>query len=449
MIIDCPLCQGDGHLFLKTMIDLKAVKTTLEQLEAERGIPKERLVDAIEQSLAAAYKKEYGKRGQIVRAHFDIDSGQVDFFQVRVVVSTDEVRMPEEDGEEKLADKEPEGPKGESEESEEATDERIRFNPEHHILLEDARKIKKDAQPGEELIFPLEKKDDYGRIAAQTAKQVIIQRIREAEKESVISEYGSRKGEIVSGTVQRIERGTIYADLGRAIGILPYQEQIPGERYRQGEPIRAYLYSAEDTPRGISLRLSRSHPKFIEELFKLEAPEVANGVVVIKAIAREAGSRSKIAVFSEDEHVDPVGACVGPKGVRVSTVMSELHGEKIDIIEWSEDPVQYIAGALSPAQVVAVEILDTVSGHARVEVMSDQLSLAIGKGGQNVRLAAKLTGWKLDIEPAEDTVSADETEETEETNEEKPASDEKESAETENKTGTDDGAEKPEEPAKK
>ncbi|PIP73385.1 MAG: transcription termination/antitermination protein NusA [Candidatus Lloydbacteria bacterium CG22_combo_CG10-13_8_21_14_all_47_15] len=404
------------------MIDLKTVKTTLEQLETERGISKERLIDAIEQSLAAAYKKEYGKRGQIVRAHFDLGTGQADFLQVRVVVSPDEVRVTEE-----VPTRETSGasapakttgiriaPADEETVDEKETDERIRFNPEHHILLEDAQKIKKDAKAGDEIVFPLENKDDYGRIAAQTAKQVIIQRIREAEKESVIGEYGNRKGEIVSGTVQRIERGTIYVDLGRAVAILQYQEQIPGERYRQGEPIRAYLYSAEDTPRGISLRLSRSHPKFIEELFKLEAPEVASGVVVIKSIAREVGSRTKIAVHSEDDHVDPVGACVGPKGVRVSTVMSELHGEKIDIIEWSDDIVQYIAGALSPAQAVSVEVLDDTAGHARVEVAPDQLSLAIGKGGQNVRLAAKLTGWKLDIISTEEDASRNKkTEDTE------------------------------------
>jgi len=373
------------------MIDLKSTKATLDQLEAEKGLPREKIIDAIEQALAAAYKKDYGKKGQIVRAKFNLDTGQTEFFQVKVVVDPEKVRLPDE--EEGLGDL------PEQDESEEET--LIRFNPEHHILLDEARKIKKDAEPDEEIIFPLEHKDDYGRIAAQTAKQVIIQRIREAEKDSVMKDFGGKKGEIVSGTVQRIERRNIYIDLGRATGLLAYNEQISGEHYKQGERIRAYLYAVEDTPKGVFLKLSRSHPKFIEELFKIEAPEVANGVVEIKSIAREAGSRSKIAVYSHDEHIDPVGSCVGPKGVRVSTIMSELGGEKIDIIEWSEDPERFISGALSPANVVSVEILDAEAKKAKIEVLPDQLSLAIGKGGQNVRLAAKLTNWKLDIRSTE------------------------------------------------
>ncbi len=296
---------------------------------------------------------------------------------------------------------------------EEEREDLVRFNPEHHIFLEDARKIKKDAEPGDEIVFPLEARDDYGRIAAQTAKQVIIQRMREAEKISVIEEYGKKEGEIVAGTVQRIERGNIFVDLGKATGVIAYDEQIPGERYRQGERIRAYLYLVEETPRGIYLRLSRSHPKFIKKLFELEAPEIATGTVEIKAIAREAGSRSKIAVASHDEHVDPVGACVGQRGVRVSTVMSELGGEKIDIIEWSEEPEKFIEDALSPAKVLEIEV-DEEHEQAIVRVAEDQLSLAIGKGGQNVRLAAKLTGWKIDIQGAAgDTVAESDGEQVE------------------------------------
>ena len=281
-------------------------------------------------------------------------------------------------------------------ETEEEGEKLIRFNPEQHIMIEDARKIKKDAEPNEELVFPLESRDEYGRIAAQTAKQVIIQRIREAEKVSVLEEYGEKQGEIVNGTVQRMERGNIFIDLGKTTGILSYHEQIPGERYKQGERIRAYLYAVEETPRGIDLHLSRSHPKFIQKLFEVEAPEIANGVVEIKAIAREAGSRSKIAVASNDTHIDPVGSCVGQSGVRVSTVMSELGGEKIDIIEWSGEQKKFIEDALSPAKVMGVD-LNEAEHLASIKVSEDQLSLAIGKGGQNVRLAAKLTGWKIDI----------------------------------------------------
>ncbi len=276
-------------------------------------------------------------------------------------------------------------------------DDRDYFNPEHHIMLDDAHKIKKDAQLDEEMVFPLESKDDYGRIASQTAKQVIIQKIREAEKIAVLNEYGKREGEIVTGTVQIIERGSIFVDMGRARGVLSYEDQIPGERYGQGERIRAFLYRVEETPRGIFLRLSRSHPQFLQKLFEVETPEILAGTVVVKAIAREAGSRSKIAVHSTDAHIDPVGSMVGQRGVRVTTVMSELGGEKIDIIEWSADSKKFIEDALSPAKVVSVEINET-EGQAKVMVAEDQQSLAIGKGGQNVRLAAKLTGWRIDIQ---------------------------------------------------
>jgi N utilization substance protein A len=354
-------------------------------LEEERGIPREKILEAIELALATAYKKEYGKRGQIVRAKFDLNSGKTEMFQVKIVVDESTVYMNEEDM--------PEGEPLEGEERKEL------YNPEHHMLLSDARRIKKDAQLGEEIIFPLEARDDYSRIAAQTAKQVIMQKIREAEKVSVLGEYGKREGEIVTGTVQRIERGNIFVDMGRATGLLPYEEQIPGERFGQGERVRAYLYKVEESGKGVFLRLSRSHPKFLEKLFETEAPEIANGTVVVKSIAREAGSRTKIAVASKDSHIDPVGSMVGQRGVRVSTVMSELGGEKIDIIEWSEDPKKFIEDALSPAKTVSVDI-NEAEKQATVLVSEDQQSLAIGKGGQNVRLAAKLTGWKIDIQSA-------------------------------------------------
>jgi N utilization substance protein A len=359
------------------MLDLKVINSVLAQLEEERGIPQEKIIEAIELALATAYKKEYGKKGQIVRAKFDLNSGKTEMFQIKVVVDETTVVMEQEEGEEIPENKE-------------------LYNPEHHIMLADARRIKKGVELGEEMVFPLENHDDYGRIAAQTAKQVIMQKIREAEKISVIGEYGKREGEIVSGTVQRVERGNVFIDMGRATGLLPYEEQIPGERYGQGERIRAYLYRVEEGGKGVFLRLSRSHPKFLEKLFETEAPEIANGTVVVKSIAREAGSRTKIAVSSADSHIDPVGSMVGQRGVRVSTVMSELGGEKIDIIEWSEDPKKFIEDALSPAKVLSV-ILDDKNNQAVVEVSEDQQSLAIGKGGQNVRLAAKLTGWKIDI----------------------------------------------------
>lgn len=367
------------------MLDLKTMKSALEQLEQERKIPREKIIDAIEQAIAAAYKKDYGKKGQIIRTKIDIETGVMEFYQIKIAVDDTLVRMTaEDDDEEEIAE----------------DDERVRFNEEHHILIEDAKKIKSDAKPGDELIFPLENKEDYGRIAAQTAKQVIIQKIREAERGAIIDEYGTKEGEIINGFVSKVERGIVYIDFNRATGIILPEEQIPGEFYRRGERIRAYLYQVEETPRGVNLKLSRTHPELIEGLFSMEAPEIASGVVEIKSIAREAGSRSKIAVFSNDEHVDPVGSCVGQKGVRVTTVMSELNGEKIDIIPWSPDPETYIASAISPANVLSIEVNEQ-EHKAVLEVANDQLSLAIGKGGQNVRLAAKLTGWRIDIKSAQ------------------------------------------------
>jgi len=387
-------------------------------MEDERGIGREKMLDAIEQALATAYKKEYGKRGQIVRAHFDIESGKTSFEQIKTVVDESTVRFEDEDeeaeqeetkatfGRSSLDDGAPGKPDASSDESSEDGEEKlVRYDPEKHIMIDSARLIKKDVQLGEELVFPLEPKDDFGRIAAQTAKQVIIQKIREAEKESALAEFGQKEGDIVTGHTQRFERGNLYVDLGRVTAVMPYEEQIPGERFRPGERIRALLLAVEESPRGIYLKLSRSHPDFLAKLFAIEAPELQSGAVEVKTIAREAGSRSKIAVCATDRHIDPVGSLVGQRGVRVSTVMSELGGEKIDIIEWSEDPLEFIEDALSPAQVLGVTVKEEPGhgehGHAIVEVSPDQQSLAIGRGGQNVRLAAKLTGWKIDIVSAQ------------------------------------------------
>src|SRR3989344_5473360 len=338
------------------MFDLKVINSVVQQLEEERGIPREKTLEAIAMSLATAYKKEYGKKGQIVRASFDQNTGGVEFWQVKVVVDRNQVIM-EGDEEEEIDLKEAN-----------VDDIKIRFNPEQHMLIEDA-------------------------------KQIIIQKIREAEKVSVMSEYGAKEGEIVAGTVERVERGIVHINMGRAVGMIAYEEQIPSERWKTGDRIRAYLYAVEETPKGIVLKLSRAHPKFLAKLFETEAPEIASGTVEIKGIAREAGSRSKIAVVSHDPHIDPIGSMVGQRGVRVSTVTSELSGEKIDIIEWNEDPALFIEEALSPAEVISIE-LDEKAHRAIVTVTEDEQSLAIGKGGQNVRLAAKLTGWKIDIKYA-------------------------------------------------
>jgi N utilization substance protein A len=386
------------------MFDLKVINSVVQQLEEERGIPREKTLEAIAMSLATAYKKEYGKKGQIVRASFDQNSGAVEFWQVKVVVDRDQVIM-EGDEEQEIDLKDAN-----------VDDIKIRFNTEQHMLLEDAKRIKRDAAVGDELVFPLEAKADFGRIAAQTAKQIIIQKIREAEKVSVMGEYGQKEGEIVAGTVERVERGSVHINMGRALGMIAYEEQIPSERWKTGDRIRAYLYAVEESPKGIILKLSRSHPKFLAKLFEVEVPEIASGVVEIKAIAREAGSRSKIAVVSHDSHIDPIGSMVGQRGVRVSTVTSELSGEKIDIVEWNADPALFIEESLSPAEVISLELAEK-EHRAIITVSEDEQSLAIGKGGQNVRLAAKLTGWKIDIRsngPSKEQLAEEAAEEAEE-----------------------------------
>lgn len=390
------------------MFDLKVINAVLAEMEEERGIPRQKMLDAIEQALATAYKKEFGKRGQIVRAVFDISSGTTSFEQVKLVVDESMLKAEtDEDEDEEVSDDilKIDG------------DRKVRFDPEKHIMVDNARLIKKGVSVGEEMVFPLEPKDDFGRIAAQTAKQVIIQKVREAEKDAALSEFGQKEGDIITGHVQRFERGNLYVDLGRITAVMPYEEQIPGERFRPGERVRALLLEVDETSRGVFLKLSRSHPDFLAALFAIEAPELQNGTVEVKAVAREAGSRSKIAVVARDQHLDPVGSLVGQRGVRVSTVMSELGGEKIDIIEWSPEPVSFIEDALSPARVLAVKIDQEPNeatgehGRATVEVAPDQQSLAIGRGGQNVRLAAKLTGWKIDIMSAkgEELAEADST----------------------------------------
>lgn len=362
------------------LFDLKALNSAFDELQEERGITRESVINALETAIAAAYRREYGKRGQIIRATIHPDTGDVEFRQAKIVVDETLVRR----------------------EDEEATgddDHRSRFNPEQHIMLADAQRMKKDSQLDEEISFPLETREDFGRIAAQAAKQVIMQKVREAERASIIEEYGEREGQIVTGHVQRFERGNLFIDLGRATAILPYDEQIPGERYRQGERVRALLLRVDEGVRGTFIRLSRSHPKFLTKLFETEVPEMANGVVEVKQIVREPGSRAKIAVFSNDEHVDPVGALVGQRGVRVAVVTSELGGEKIDVVEWSANAGDFVKEALKPAQIQAVELFEE-ENRAVVQVADDQQSLAIGRGGQNVRLAARLTGWKIDIRSA-------------------------------------------------
>ena len=363
-------------------MDMKNFASAIAQIAEEKGISSEKIIETIEQALAAAYKKDYGKRGQIIKAKLDSESGDVQFWQTKTVVDDKMI----------YSEKELEELKEKKEESEEA---KIRFNEEKHIMIKEAKKIDSKIKVEEELIIPLKAKEDYGRIAAQTAKQVIMQRIREAEKESIYDEYKSKENEIISGVVQRIEGRNVFFDIGKTLGILPREEQIPGEFYRANQRLKLYVLKVEITPKGPKIFLSRAYPKLVSKLFELEVPEISNGSVVIKSIAREPGSRTKIAVISLEEGIDPIGAVVGQRGTRVQVVINELGGEKIDITEYSEDPKIYITNALSPAKVEEVKIMP--KNTALAVVPYDQLSLAIGKDGQNVRLAAKLTGWKIDV----------------------------------------------------
>ena len=375
------------------LFDLKILKTTIEQIEEEKKIPASVLWDAIEQSLAAAYKKDYGKKGQVIRAKLDQDTGTVSFVQVKTVVDDTTVRPALTPDEQEALRANP------SFRESEKVDEEVmpRYDEEKHMMLDAAKLFKSNAQLGDEIIFPLDTpEDDFGRVAAQTAKQVIVQKIREAERGIVMNEYTDKQGEIITGSVQKVDRGMVFVDFNKATGVIPRNEQIPGESFKTGDRIKAYLYEVEEGPKGINLRLSRTHPRFIEALFAVESPEVAAGTVEIKSIAREAGARSKIAVWSTDEGVDAQGACIGQRGVRVRSITEELHGEQIDIIPWSANPAEYVANSLAPARVLDITVNEE-EHQANVVVADDQLSLAIGKGGQNVRLAAKLTGWKIDI----------------------------------------------------
>jgi transcription termination/antitermination protein NusA len=368
------------------------------QIADEKGLSKEKVIEVVEAALAAAYKKDYGKKGQVIRAQFDDVAKSASFFLVKEIVDETVREFAEETEEEEVNSQQSTANSESKEAAEEAFDEdRLpRFNPERDMLLEEAKKLKKGSKVGDIIELPLEAHDDFGRVAAQTAKQVIIQRIREAERETMYTEYKEKEGQVVNGQVQRVEGRNVFVDLGKSIGVLFPSEQIEGENYRVGQHLKVYLARVESDTKGPGLLLSRTHPEMVRHLFALEVPEIFTGTVEIKAIAREAGSRTKIAVTSSEEGVDPIGSCVGQKGTRVQAIIDELGGEKIDIIEWKDDSKQFISAALSPAKVLSVELFENEK-RAVVKVPDDQLSLAIGKRGQNVRLAAKLSGWKLDV----------------------------------------------------
>jgi N utilization substance protein A len=330
----------------------------IQQLEEEKGLGKDVLIEAIEAALLSAYKKNFGSAAQNIRIELDRETGEQHVFSVRTIVES-------------------------------VTD------PNSEVPLAEARGWDSESQVGDIVEVEVTPKD-FGRIAAQTAKQVIVQRIREAERDMVYKEFRDREGDIVTGTVQRVERRNVYMDLGRIEAVLPPTEQVPREGYRQNDRVKAYVVEVKQGTRGPQIVVSRTHPGLLKRLFEIEVPEIYEGIVEIKAIAREAGARSKVAVVSRDRNVDAVGSCVGPKGSRVQSIVDELRGEKIDIVPWASDPAIFVASALSPAKVIRVEITEETK-TALVIVPDNQLSLAIGKEGQNARLAAKLTGWRIDI----------------------------------------------------
>ena len=380
------------------------------EIAESKGISKDKVIEIIEAALASAYKKEYGKKKEKYEAKLDPKNGEVEFWQVKQVVDEKDI-IPEEEAE-KLKEEGKEIPEG-----------KVRFSPERHITLKEAKKINKKIKAGDFLKTPVESKDVFGRIAAQTAKQVILQKLKEAEREAILNEYKAREGGIVSGIVQRVEPTVVFFDIGRTSGILPKSEQVPGEFYRPGQRLKLYITKVEVSPRGAVVFLSRSYPKLVSKLFELEVPEISAGQIEIKSIAREPGSRTKVAVKANEENVDPIGSMVGQRGTRIAAVINELGGEKIDVVEWDEDPEKYIANALNPAKVLSVKILP--KNTAEVLVSRDQFSLAIGKNGQNVRLAAKLTGWKIDVKSS-DGMESHSSEEAGEESEEMESGEKKE-----------------------
>lgn len=394
--------------------------SAIMQIVDEKGLPKEKVIEVVEAALSAAYKKDYGKKSQVIRAKFDEVTKSASYFLVKEVVDeTTREFVLETDEEEESKTEEQEAEFRRSTRIEEDVQETVdedrlpRYNPERDLTVDEAHLWKKGAKVGDIVEIKLPPHEDFGRVAAQTAKQVIIQRLREAERQTMYDEYKDREGEVVSGMVQRVEGRNVFIDLGKSVGILFPSEQVEGENYRTGQHIKVLISRVESDPKGPGIVLSRSHPDMVRHLFSLEVPEIFAGTVEIKAIAREAGARTKIAVSTNQEGIDPIGSCVGQKGTRVQAVIDELGGEKIDIIEWNDDFERFVTAAMSPAKVVSVEVHDDENGkRAKVIVPDDQLSLAIGKRGQNVRLAAKLVSCRIDVlsttESGVGTVSADE-----------------------------------------
>jgi len=378
---------------------MSELSNAIKQVCEEKNLEYDTVVSTIELALAAAYRKDYGEKNQNIKVKFDVQTGKSEIFDIKTVVAD----LPEQEEAEmlqRLYGPQDKSFKEESVYSEPELDadgkEIKKFNPKTDIQLKEAKILKSGVEIGDEIITELPIPESYGRMAAQTAKQVIIQKLREMERDMVFNEFKGKEGEVVSGIVQRHEGRLVFVDLGKAIGILPAEEQIYGERYNVSDRIKVYIKEVREGHKGPEIILSRRSEEILRKIFYLEIPEIANGLVELKAVAREAGSRSKVAIWTDAENVDPVGSCVGQRGARIQTIISELGGEKVDIIEYNEDPAKFIANALAPAKISDIELIEA-EHKAIVKVASDKLSLAIGKSGQNVRLAAHLTGWKIDI----------------------------------------------------
>ncbi len=384
------------------------IEQAMRQICEEKGISYEAVLETIESALAAAYRKDYGNKMQNLEAEFDPSGGDVKVFDIKEVVediSEEELEAMRAAQAESAAAEEAgaamktPAPKRDEDDLLE-DDEGPKFNPKTQIMFSDAQVLKSGSKVGDILRTELPVAGEFGRMAAMTAKQVIMQKLREAEREIIYNEYKEQEGEVLIGTVQRREGRVVLVDIGRTVGVLLPEDQIQSERYNTGDRIKVFVREVSLGTRGPQIVLSRTSEELVRTLFEIEIPEVAEGAVLIKGIAREAGARSKVAVASSDEGVDPIGACIGQRGIRIQTIIQELGGEKIDVIEWSEDPVTFIASALAPAKVKEIE-LNEEEKTATALVPADQLSLAIGRGGQNVRLAAKLSGWRLSVRDLE------------------------------------------------
>ena len=404
------------------------ILAAIDQICQEKKLSKEQVVGAIEQALSAAYRRDFGQKNQDVKVEFDPETGKMQVFDIKTVVEDlpeieDESMVKETEVKEKKKKTKKKSEKIEKEILPVEPQEEKHFNPRTELQLSDAKKISKKYKIGDIIKTELEIHSDFGRIAAQTAKQVIVQRLKEIERSAVFQTYKSQEKQVVDAVVQRLERNVILVDLQDATAVLPYTEQVQEERYYPGQKIKVYILMVSETNKGPEIVVSRRHPDILKELFKSEIPEIASGTVEIKVIAREAGSRSKIAVFTAEKNLDPIGSCIGQKGARIQTIISEIGGEKIDIIEYSDDPQKFIANALAPAKTVSLKI-DEKNKEVSVKVRKNQLSLAIGRAGQNVRLASRLTGYKIEVQLFEE----EETEAAaEEVKEEKSKSSEKES----------------------